>query len=134
VASRSESLVRNGRREHMRQANRRSTVSTRLPPTLARYFAATNSHDVDGMLVLFADGAVVKDEGREHRGAVAIREWMREAIARYAFEVEPTGVAEVDDKTVVTGLVSGSFPGTPVTLRHEFTLEDEKIVHLEIRP
>ncbi len=67
----------------MRQANRRSTVTTRLPSTLARYFTATNSHDVDGMLVLFADGAVVKDEGREYR-------------------------------------------------RHEFTLEDEEIVHLEI--
>jgi hypothetical protein len=116
----------------MRPANRRSTVSTRLPSTLAKYFAATNSHDVDGILVLFADGAVVKDEGREHRGAVAIREWMSEAIARYAFKVELTGVAEVDDKTVVTGLVSGNFPGTPVSLRHEFTLEDEKIVHLEI--
>jgi hypothetical protein len=116
----------------MRQANRRSTVSTRLPSTLARYFTATNSHDVDGMLVLFADGAVVKDEGREYRGAVAIREWMRAAIAKYSFKVEPMEVAELDDKTVVTGLVSGNFPGTPVSLRHEFTLEDEKIVHLEI--
>jgi hypothetical protein len=109
-------------------------VSTRLPSVIARYFTATNSHDVDGMLVHFADGAVVKDEGREHRGAAAVRDWMREAIARYAFAVEPTGIAEVGDKTVVTGLVSGNFPGSPVSLRHEFTLEDEKIVRLEIRP
>ncbi len=116
----------------MRQANRRSTVSTRLPSTLARYFTATNNHDVDGMLLLFADGAVAKDEGREYRGAVAIREWRRAATAKYAFRVEPTGVAELDDKTVVTALVSGNFPGAPVSLRYEFTLEDEKIAHLEI--
>jgi hypothetical protein len=114
----------------MRQANRRST--TRLPSTLARYFTATNGHDLDGMLALFAHGAVVKDEGREYRGAVAIREWMRAATAKYAFQVEPTGVVELDGKTVVTGLVSGNFPGTPVSLRHEFTLEDDQIVHLEI--
>jgi len=55
----------------MRQANR-STVSARLP-ALARDFAARSSHDVEGMLVLLADGAVARDEGREHRGAVAIR-------------------------------------------------------------
>jgi ketosteroid isomerase-like protein len=34
---------------------------------LERYFAATNRHDVAGMIADLADDAVVKDEGREHR-------------------------------------------------------------------
>jgi hypothetical protein len=104
----------------------------KLPSTLARYFAAMNDHDLDGMLAVFAGRAVVKDEGRVHRGSAAIRRWMRETIAKYDFTVEPTGVAERDGTTVVTGLVSGHFPGSPVSLRHAFSLDGEKIVRLEI--
>ena len=107
-------------------------MSVKLPSTLARYFAATNDHNVEGMLAGFSDRAIVKDEGRAHRGAAAIRKWMRETIEKYDFKVEPTGVAERGGKTVVTALVSGSFPGSPVSLRYEFTLDAEQIIHLEI--
>lgn len=108
-------------------------MSVKLSSTLARYFAATNDHDVDGMLVLFTDRALVKDEGQDHRGSVAIRNWIRETIRKYDFKVEPTDVVELDDRTaVVTGMVSGNFPGSPLSLRHEFTLDGEKIAHLEI--
>jgi hypothetical protein len=43
-----------------------------------------------------------------------------------------TDVAEADGKTVVTGLVSGTFPGSPVRLRFHFTIEGDKIARLEI--
>ena len=38
-------------------------MATKLHSTLEGYFAAANSHDVDGMIAAFADDAVVKDEG-----------------------------------------------------------------------
>ena len=41
-------------------------------------------------------------------------------------------MVERDGQTIVTGLVSGNFPGSPVSLRHEFTLDHEKIIRLEI--
>lgn len=108
-------------------------MSVKLPPPLARYFAATNDHDVDGMLTVFADRAVVKDERQEHRGTVAIRAWAEETMGKYDFKVAPTAVAERDDGTaVVTGLVSGNFPGSPVSLRHAFTLDGGEITRLEI--
>jgi hypothetical protein len=107
-------------------------MSVKLPSVIERYFATTNDHDVEGMLEVFSARAIVKDEGRAHRGAVAIREWMTGAIAKYDFKVEPTGVADRGGKTAVTGLVSGTFPGSPVSLRYEFTLDDDKVVHLEI--
>jgi hypothetical protein len=34
--------------------------------------------------------------------------------------------------TVVTGLVSGTFPGSPVRLRYSFTVHVGKIARLEI--
>ncbi len=57
---------------------------------------------------------------------------MEETIAKYRYRIEPTGFRERGGKTIVTGLVSGNFPGSPVSLRHEFTLEGEKIAQLEI--
>ena len=45
----------------------------RLHDTLARYFSAASAHDAEAMSALFASAAVVRDEGREHRGLEAIR-------------------------------------------------------------
>jgi len=107
-------------------------MTPKIPETLSRYFTAASAHDVEGMSALFAEGAVVRDEGREHRGLAAIRAWMQEAIEKYDYTVEPTAFAKREGKSIVTGLVSGNFPGSPVSLRHEFTLAGEKIARLEI--
>jgi hypothetical protein len=103
-----------------------------LPEPLSAYFAAKNRHDIDAMLAPFAADAVVKDESRERRGHRAIREWMEETTRKYRDTVEVTGSIEADGSTVVTGLVSGSFPGSPAVLRFAFTLEGGKVVRLEI--
>jgi len=107
-------------------------MPTALPTLLATYFAATNRHDVPAIIALFSDTAVVADEGKEHRGINAIRKWAEEAIQQYDFKVEPTGITETAGKTVVTGTVSGTFPGSPVRLQHAFSFDHDKISRLEI--
>lgn len=109
-------------------------MSIKLPEPIAAYFAATNSHNIDAMLALFAETAIVKDEGQDRRGLASIREWMEESIKKYRFTVEVTGISEADGNPVVTGRVSGTFPGSPVDLRHFFTLAGKKITRLEIIP
>jgi hypothetical protein len=103
-----------------------------LPETLLRYFTAASAHDVNRMIALFVTGAVVRDEGREHRGLRAIREWMRETIEKYDYTAEPTAFTENGGRAIVTGLVSGNFPGSPVSLRYVFLLQSGKIARLEI--
>jgi hypothetical protein len=107
-------------------------MSATLPEPLSAYFGAKKRHDIDAMLAPFAEEAVVKDEGQERRGLAAVREWMEETTRKYHDTVEVTDVAEADGKTVVTGLVSGTFPGSPVRLRFHFTIEGDKIARLEI--
>jgi catalase len=113
-------------------SGRRRRAAHQLPKPVDDYFTATNAHDVAGMMAAFDEHAVVKDEGHEHRGLTEIRSWMQETIEKYDYRVRPTEVTESDGETVVTGLVSGSFPGSPVRLRHTFTLDHEKISRLEI--
>src|ERR1700730_12805075 len=107
-------------------------MSPKLPQTLARYFSAASAHDVEAMIADFAEDALVKDEGATHRGLDAIRRWMNDTIRKYDYKVEPAEFSERDGKSIVTGVVSGNFPGSPVTIRHEFTLEHGKIARLEI--
>jgi hypothetical protein len=107
-------------------------MPTKLPAPIAAYFTANNVHDIDAMLAPFAETAVVKDEGREWRGSAAIRQWMQETTAKYAATVAVTDVVETDGKTLVTGRVSGNFPGSPVDLQFAVTLAGAKISRLEI--
>jgi ketosteroid isomerase-like protein len=107
-------------------------MTPQMHTTLERYFAAANRHDVAGMTADFADDAVVEDEGHEHRGVAAIREWMKETIRKYEFKAEPTRVARENDRTAVSVTVSGDFPGSPIALTYWFKLEGQKIARLEI--
>jgi hypothetical protein len=59
---------------------------------------------------------------------------MEEVSAKCRPTVDVIDIAETDDKTIVTGRVSGDFPGSPVELRYTFTLAGDKIARLEIRP
>jgi|SRR6185436_2896622 len=107
-------------------------MSARMPKPVASYFAAVSSRDVRTFVAALAEDAIVEDEHREHRGPEEIRRWLEGAIKRYDFTVEPTHVARGGGATTVTAIVAGDFPGSPVTLRHEFTLVGQKIVRLEI--
>lgn len=104
--------------------------------TLARpldaYFAAKNRQDTAAMLACFATGAIVVDESTERRGTSAIHQWIESSTRKYRVSVELLDADERDGGITVTGLVSGDFPGSPVTLRYAFTLSDAGIVRLEI--
>ena len=91
-----------------------------------------NERNVRTFIAALAEDAIVEDEHREHRGSEEIRRWLEDAIKRYDFTVEPTHVAKGSGTATVTATVTGGFPGSPVTLRHEFTLVGQKIVRLEI--
>jgi hypothetical protein len=108
-------------------------VMKTLPEPLEGYFDAVNRGDVDAMLARFAADASVTDEGKIRRGLAAVREWILETTEKYhpAFEVVDVAVEDVGT-TVVSGLVSGTFPGSPVRLRYSFSLVGGKIARLEI--
>jgi hypothetical protein len=109
-------------------------MSIELPAPIAAYIAGSNAHDANACAACFTDDAVVRDEGREWQGIAAIHEWKKEVSSKYWPTVDVLDVAAADDKTIVTGRVSGNFPGSPVELRFTFTLAGEKIARLEIRP
>jgi hypothetical protein len=103
-----------------------------LPSPISGYLRANNEHDIDAMLAPFDEDAIVKDEGQEHRGRSAIRSWIEETTRKYGATIEAKDMTDANDKTVVSALVSGNFPGSPVLLNFAFTLSGPKITRLEI--
>ena len=104
-----------------------------LPGSVAAYFAADREGG-EAVARCFTQAAVVKDQGRPHRGRAAIRQWQEEVSTRYQYTSEPFACERRDGAVVVTSRLTGTFPGSPVDLRFFFVLEGDRIASLEILP
>jgi ketosteroid isomerase-like protein len=104
-----------------------------MPEIVTQFFEADGRNDVDALLGTFANDAVVEDEHARHEGKDAIRRWWIAAKNASQYVAEPLDAKGDDDTVHVRARISGTFPGSPITLTHNFTLEDGKIVRLEIR-
>jgi ketosteroid isomerase-like protein len=104
----------------------------KLPAVIDNYIRASNTHGVMSILSCFSEDAVVRDEGETLRGKKAIEGWIAKTIEKYKFQFKPLSVKEDDGEIVVSVEVSGTFPGSPVTLDYHFNLENEKILSLAI--
>jgi hypothetical protein len=107
-------------------------MSSALPHPIQNYIAASNAHDVPSILACFADDATVRDENTTHRGKIDIERWATETIEKYKFQLKPLRVADHANETVVALQISGTFPGSPITLDYRFAIANEKIASLVI--
>jgi ketosteroid isomerase-like protein len=107
-------------------------MSVALPRSIQNYIDASNAHDVPSILACFADDATVRDENTTHHGKIDIERWLRTTIEKYKFQFKPLGVEARDHETVVAVQVSGTFPGSPITLDYHFTLTNDEIASLII--
>ncbi|QIB33161.1 nuclear transport factor 2 family protein [Ancylobacter pratisalsi] len=103
-----------------------------MPESVKAYFDAERRNDPDALVAAFAAGAAVRDEGAVHEGIPAIRSWWVAAKKKTHHVTAPIEMSGSGDKVSVCALVSGDFPNSPVTLDFAFTLEQGKIVELEI--
>ena len=103
-----------------------------LPPIIQKYIDASNAHDVKSILACFSDDGIVRDENATHCGKIDIERWLVTTIEKYKFQFKPLSSQEHDNKTVVTVEVSGTFPGSPISLDYHFAIAGDKIASLTI--
>ena len=109
-------------------------MSIQLPPPIALYVQLENAGDPETLSACFAPNATVRDEGRTYEGLAAIKAWKAETKRKYHHTVTPLEVASQHEKTVLKAQLTGTFPGSPVTLHFDFVLEAGTILSLEIHP
>jgi hypothetical protein len=110
-----------------------TNLSQGLDPFLALYVTIMNANDGPAFETLFTSDAVVKDEGHEYQGAAAIGGWLAEVHRKYRPFFEATEVSKSGSETVISGVVSGTFDGSPIDIFHHLTIVDRQIAALTIR-
>jgi SnoaL-like domain len=106
-------------------------MDTKLPPPIAAYFRAANTHNTDLAFAQFTSDALVADGGHEYRGA-AVKEWLDRTNEQYQPNTKVIDFTSTGDQIVVAAEVSGTFPGSPIQLHFTFTLRDGGIAALSI--
>jgi hypothetical protein len=108
-------------------------MSTPETSVITRYFEADARRDIDAMVALFSDEAVVVDEGQTYHGSEEIRGWREGAASAYLYTTQVYGTKRLDEESyIVTGRLTGNFPGGTAELRWRFTVQNDLISRLEI--
>jgi len=101
-------------------------------PVIPRLVQALNGPDGDAVAALFAPTAVVRDGGLEYRGKAAVQRWFLTLRDKYLMQWEIAAIRREENEWILHALVSGTFEGSPVPLDHRLSLENGKIIRLDI--
>src|ERR1700682_3381105 len=96
------------------------SISLDLPAPVASYFEASNQRNIDAKLAPFDDDARVTDEGKEYVGRSAIRSWIEDADHKFRYTIDLREAAVTKGGAVVSAMLTGNFPGSPVILSFTF--------------
>src|SRR3954469_17242590 len=125
-------MSRNRRPDPVQQGG---SMPTTLPDVILRYFERNTDRDIDSIVGLFADDATVIDEGEERHGAAEVRAWQTGAASKYTYTTEVTSAEALGpDRYVVTGRLTGNFPGGTADLKWDFSVAGKRITQLIIAP
>jgi hypothetical protein len=107
----------------------------RVPDVIRRYFLLDAEREIDSIIGLFTDDATVVDEGETRHGTTAIRAWQTGPASRYTYTTDVLGAdALTTHRFVVTGRLTGNFPGGTAKLKFDFTVAGDRITRLLIAP
>jgi hypothetical protein len=106
-----------------------------VPSVVSRYFELDADRDIDSIVGLFTEDATVIDEGETHNGRMEIHAWQTGPASRYTYSTEVLGSESIDAaRYIVTGRLTGDFPGGTADLKWDFTVAGGRIALLVIAP
>ncbi|UZR98470.1 nuclear transport factor 2 family protein [Chondrinema litorale] len=101
-----------------------------LPKVIGDLVKAQDNFDSTAYANCFTKTAMVFDEGKTHNGKVEIKNWIEEANKKYQVTMKPLEYSEAQE--TLKAEISGTFPGSPLTLTYHYEFKDELIESLEI--
>jgi hypothetical protein len=112
-------------------------ASTALDPAalIRRYFELDADRDIDSIVALFSADATVVDEGETRHGIAGIRAWQIGPASKYTYTTQILDtVALGPERYLVTGRLTGDFPGGTAELKWDFTVAGGRLARLVIAP
>jgi hypothetical protein len=107
-----------------------------LPPLVAAFVEATNSFDLDRLIDIFADDALVNDQLRDYWGKAAIKDWAERDIIGETLTIAVRKVVRHYHNFIVTAEIDGNFDKRglpdPLVVAFYFTPHHDLIIQLII--
>ncbi|WP_339877483.1 nuclear transport factor 2 family protein [uncultured Algoriphagus sp.] len=103
-----------------------------LPKVVSDLIKAQNEFDAVAFAQLFSESAVVFDEGKTHQGRLEIERWIDHSNKNYQSVMKPLEHTEVGTTSILTAECSGTFPGSPITLKFHIDIVDGQIQQLKV--
>ncbi len=97
------------------------------------YFDALNTKQAEKQIGYFTEEASVIDVDEAFNGKAAIKKWIIESNLKFEAFTKVIDVKTSGASVNVLTTVSGNFPGSPVDLKYNFVMADEKIKSLNIQ-
>lgn len=111
-------------------------MNIKLKEPIETYFNTSNNPDPNKFISIFAEDAIVIDEGQKYVGLDKIQEWSAQHHFAAKIKLEATNVIEENLITVATAKVDGDFDKIglpdPLLLDFHFTILNGIIAKLEI--
>ena len=105
-----------------------------LPTSIANFVKAVNEHNSSDFLAVFAENAIIIDEGHKYKGINSIKSWNDEKNIGAMITLKPLKLNERDDKSILTAEVDGNFDKTglpdPFIMDLHFTIKNNQILSL----
>lgn len=109
-------------------------MNIQFTPLTKGFVDSMNTQDSAAFITCFTPDAVVEDEGHTHRGTAEIRAWIEEVFVKYQPVLDITAATVSETGSVITGIVSGSFPGSPIVLNYHLSIAQDQISALKCVP
>ncbi|MBY0314787.1 MAG: nuclear transport factor 2 family protein [Bdellovibrionales bacterium] len=107
-------------------------MKIKLPPVLKTYVEASNASDLPQFISCFSKTATVLDERKSIKSHSEIEEWFKRTRRQYQFQSEPLNLTQEGDHFLLQSRVTGSFPGSPITITYRFLVQNDSIQDLRI--
>ncbi len=103
------------------------------PKIITALIASQNEHNSNAFADLFTEQAIVDDENKTYIGKAEIKQWNIDTNNKYKTRLEFKEYTHTEDKDILTVLVSGNFPGSPIMMDYHLHFEKDKISKLLIK-
>jgi hypothetical protein len=103
-----------------------------LPKVVTDLIKAQNEFDSIAYANCFSETGVMLDEGKTHKGRAEIQHMIEEANKKYQSVMEPLEYIDNGTRGVLAASCSGTFPGSPITLKFHFDIVGGQIRHLKV--
>jgi len=103
-----------------------------LPIVVKALIDAKHENDSAKYTNCFSESAVVHDEGKVHSGKTAIKLWNEKTSREYQMLWQPLAYEGTSDDGTLTTKVSGTFPGSPITMKFHFGISNGLIESLRM--